>query len=163
MKEVIADPRGVARRIADDSDLFYISSAKVVETSRRRVRMNVRFEPWPPMAAAGYPRERIRLEIRSNGDVRAYPIRATNRSWEHRFPGGGPLCLYYPHDPGAIVWSAESGTFEGLLGIISRHLQAEEYFRRHGTWPWEDAPHGLGASAGPQSRMMRDLAGVEEE
>lgn len=161
IKDVLAAPKEVAKRW---EHLPYLSSVRVAHISRREVRMNLRFKPWPEMAAEGYPVERVRLEIRANGDVRAYPAtRMSRRTWKHRYPSDGQLCLYYPNDPGALVWSSESHSLEKLLGIISRHLQAEEYFRRNGHWPWEDAPHGAEASKGPQTPLMRTLAGLEEE
>ena len=161
VSEVLADPKEAARRWEADPELPFVSSVRVAERTRRLVRLNIRFEPWPPMAAEGYPTERVRLEIRSNGEVRVYPAtRIFNRKWKHRYPNDGRLCLFYPGDPEALVWSLDD-PLEDLLGIISRHLQAEEFWRRHGRWPWEDAPHGAAASNGPQSTLMRRLAGLE--
>jgi hypothetical protein len=159
MNQVLADPRAVAKQIVEDPALPYVSSARVVKSSRRGVKINVRLEPWEAMGAAGYPRERIRLEIDASGRVRVYPISSAARKWEHRHPNGGPLCLFYPGDPEPIVWSPETGSLEELLGIISRHVQAEEFYRREGRWPWEDAPHGAEAADGPQTDLMKMLAG----
>ena len=103
------------------------------------------------------------MEVAADGGVAAFPLSTEPRKWEHRYPndgrnGPGPLCLFFPDDPAPITWSPETGSFEDILGIISRHLQAEEFFRREGRWPWEDAPHGQQAARGPRSRLMRDLA-----
>lgn len=55
----------------------------------------------------------------------------------------GQLCLWYPGDPRGLTWAWADG-FEMYLTIVHRHLQAEEFWRRTGRWPAEDAPHGEG-------------------
>lgn len=164
MSEVFAKPHEVAAQIAADPNLPFISKARVLrKIPRRLVKFKIRFEPWPAMAAEGYQSEMVRLEVTPDGQVAAYPLSVQAREWEHRYPAGGrklagPLCLFFPDDPDPITWSPESGSFEDILGILSRHLQAEEFFRREGRWPWEAAPHGSQATGGPRSRLMRDLA-----
>lgn len=164
MKEAFAHPDRVAAQIAADPELPFISKARVLrKIPRRLVKFKVRFEPWAAMAAEGYPAEMVRLDVTSDGQVAAYPLSTQPREWEHRYPAGdrpdaGPLCLFFPDDPEPITWSPETGSFEDILGIISRHLQAEEFHRRKGRWPWEDAPHGPQAARGPRSRLMRRLA-----
>lgn len=164
MSEVFSNPEKVAAQIVDDGSLPFISSARVLKKiPRRRVKFKIRFEPWAAMAAERYPTEVVRVEVTKAGEVTAFPLSTQHRKWRHRFPsaghnGPGPLCLFFPDDPKPITWSPEMGSFEDILGIISRHLQAEEYFRRMGTWPWEEAPHGPQASRGPRSRLMQDLA-----
>lgn len=164
MTEVFAAPEKAAAQIFAEPGLPFISSARVLrKMPRRRVKFKVRFEPWEAMAAEGYPSEIVRLEITSTGDVEAYPVAAQPRVWRHRYPsdgrhGPGRLCLFFPGDPAQITWSPETGSFEEILGIISRHLQAEEFFRRNGRWPWEEAPHGPEAKTGPRSPLMRQLA-----
>lgn len=161
MTQVLENPSLVARQIAADPALPFISSARVAYRSRTRLEMRVQFEPWAAMAAKNYPTEKVRLGITADGDVTVFAMPGDRRDWEHKNPqeAGGGLCLYFPEDPEALVWAPERNTFEELLGIISRHLQAEEYRRRNGRWPWEDAPHGLAAREGPKSDLMKQLAG----
>jgi len=164
MSHAYANPDMVAAQIAADPNVPFISSARVLKKIPRRcVKFKMRFEPWAAMAAEEYPTEAVRVEVTRDGEVAAYPLSAEPRTWEHRYrsdmrKGPGPLCLFFPGDPTPITWSPESGNFEDILGIISRHLLAEEYYRRHDRWPWEDAPHGAQAARGPRSRLMRDLA-----
>lgn len=164
MTEVFSDPERVAVRIQADRDLPFVSSARVIrKIPGRMVKFKLRFEPWLAMAAKGYPTEVVRVEVAPDCDLKVFPLSTKQRTWEHRYQAnghmaGGPLCLYFPDDPEAIRWSPEDGTFEEILGIISRHLQAEEYHRRHKKWPWEAAPHGPQAHYGPRSKLMRGLA-----
>lgn len=164
MSEAFANPEKVAAQIVKAPNLPYISAARVLKkVPRRRVKFKIRFEPWAAMAAEGYPTEVVRVEVTNEGKVRAFQLSTQSREWQHRYPsdgrrGPGHLCLFFPDDPASITWSPESGSFEDILGIISRHLQAEEYFRRNGSWPWEDAPHGPQAVRGPRSRLMRGMA-----
>lgn len=58
-----------------------------------------------------------------------------------RYPGD--LCLWYPNDPRSLRWEWDDGLI-AYITIVHRHLQAEEFWRRTGTWPAEDAPHGYG-------------------
>lgn len=55
----------------------------------------------------------------------------------------GDLCLWYPNDPRSLRWEWDDGLV-AYITIVHRHLQAEEFWRRTGTWPAEDAPHGDG-------------------
>ena len=164
MSEAYANPDKVAAQIAADPNLPFISKARVLrKISRRMVKFKMRFGPWAAMAAEGYPTEIVRVEVTRDGEVAAYPLSTEPRTWEHRYQsdmrnGPGPLCLFFPGDPTPIKWSPETGSFEDILGIISRHLLAEEYHRRLDRWPWEDAPHDAQAARGPRSRLMRDLA-----
>lgn len=162
MTQVLDDPSLAARQIAADTALPFVFAARVAYRSRTRLEIRVQFEPWPAMAAKDYPTEKVRLRINTaGGNVTVLPMPGDRRDWEHKNPreAGGGLCLYFPEDPEALVWSPERNTFEDLLGIISRHLQAEEYRRRNGHWPWEDAPHGVAAREGPKTELMRQLAG----
>lgn len=55
----------------------------------------------------------------------------------------GQLCLWYPGDPPSLQWNWADGLV-AYVTIVHRHLQAEEFWRRNGRWPAEDAPHGEG-------------------
>jgi len=54
----------------------------------------------------------------------------------------GGLCMEFPWDPDRLRWSWMKG-FDTYLQMVQRHLLAEEFARRFGDWPVEDAPHGL--------------------
>jgi len=93
--------------------------------------------------AEGYPVERINLLLYRNGDIHAIPKWRKGRKWNHRYRHFGiatGLCLWYPHDPPELRWTWDDGLEEYVL-IVSRHLIYEEYWRRTGEWPVEDAPH----------------------
>jgi hypothetical protein len=58
----------------------------------------------------------------------------------HRY-SDGHLCMWHPSDGPELMWQPE----EGLVGVIQYarvHLFREEYWRRYGTWPGPEAPHG---------------------
>lgn len=61
-------------------------------------------------------------------------------------PQGPPvptsLCLFYSGDPAELTWDWSRG-LEDYVVMVRRHLALEEAWRRTGTWPGEDAPHGL--------------------
>ena len=50
------------------------------------------------------------------------------------------LCLWYPNDPRSLRWEWPDG-IEQYVTRVHRHLHFEEYYRREGEWPVEDAPH----------------------
>ena len=108
------------------------------------------------MAADGYPIETVR--IAQFADPRhvvpyAFPI-GPSRTWHHRYAQQveighyGQLCLWYPYDPARLVWNWSRGLV-GFVAIAQRHLWFEEYYRRTGFWPVEDAPHGHRADNRP--------------
>jgi len=71
----------------------------------------------------------------------------------------GELCLWYPEDPRALRWEWTDGLIS-YMTIVHRHLQAEEHWRREGTWPAEDAPHGEGSHP-IRTHEMRRAAGMK--
>ncbi|MBD8057870.1 hypothetical protein IC607_02690 [Cellulomonas sp. JH27-2] len=108
---------------------------------------NLTFAPLRDLPA--YPDERARVVVASSGDVTAFPIGAP-RPWLHRSPNldgttfgakYAGLCLFYPLDRRELTWQWDDG-FEDYVLCVQRHLAFEEYWRRHGEWPVEDAPHG---------------------
>lgn len=66
----------------------------------------------------------------------------------------GELCLWFPGDPRSLRWEWSDG-FAAFVTVVHRHLQAEEFWRRTGRWPAEDAPHGDGAHPIRTSAMRR--------
>ena len=133
----------------------------VVKHNNRSTIFDVRFEPPPPWRLPGYPAERVRVVVRANGDIFTVPAATDERAWLHRYPRlsirqvlawsratpiplenlFGSLCLEYPWDPDHLRWNWSDG-IDAYLRIVQRHLWCEEYWRRHGSWPVEDAPHG---------------------
>lgn len=71
----------------------------------------------------------------------------------------GDLCLWYPGDPRSLRWAWSDGLVS-YITIVHRHLQAEECWRRTGSWPAEDAPHGRGRH-GITTNAMRTAAGMD--
>jgi hypothetical protein len=121
---------------------------------------DVLYEPPPSDHLPGYPAEHVRVPVRGDGAVYAVPVGGDQRSWRHRYAHYtvcelltlstrpipwenlfGPLCLEYPADPAHLRWHWKDG-IDAYLRIVQRHLWFEEYWRRHGTWPVEDTPHG---------------------
>lgn len=149
-RDVWSDPHAVARHLVERGEVFGLIDADVVIADTRFVCMWVTLEPWAPLAADGYPTERVAITTFHNGELRAVPVEAHQRQWAHRYPYEplslvhlGHLCLWYPSDPRELRWTWSDG-FINYLTIVHRHLMAEEYWRRHGQWPAEDAPHGDG-------------------
>lgn len=148
--EVVRDPRGVAAYLIESSAVFGLTAVDVRVAAKHMVVYWLTLEPWTPMAARGYPTERISISVWPTGAVTAVPIGGSGRTWQHRnaFVLGrldriGDLCLWFSSDPPALRWRWNDG-FVAYVTVVHRHLQAEEYFRRTGRWPAEDAPHGAG-------------------
>jgi hypothetical protein len=104
----------------------------------------------PLQGLEDFTAERARISVSPQAEVFAFPLGARPRRWKHRNPSplGYPfgdlaaeLCLYYPGDPRALRWEWEDG-FVAYVSRVHRHLFYEEYWRRTGSWPVEDAPHG---------------------
>lgn len=58
----------------------------------------------------------------------------------HRYADGS-LCMWYPADDAECRWERANGA-RVLLGLIAAHLIREEWWRRTGEWPGDEAPHG---------------------
>jgi Second Messenger Oligonucleotide or Dinucleotide Synthetase domain len=141
---VFADPAGVARDLREDAGLYGLISVEVRLADTDHVLFWLELEPWAPMAADGYPTERLSVLVWADGRIAAVPRGARARRWLHRYPDAlGQLCLWYPDDPPELRWQWSDG-LAAFITIAHRHLQAEEYWRRTGTWPAEDVPHGEG-------------------
>jgi hypothetical protein len=129
--------------------------------------IDVTFDPLPEFAAHGFGAERARITTRADGSVRTYPL-GPQRRWKHRNPSplgpafdqlAGDLCLWYRHDPRGLRWEWDDG-FEQYATRVHRHLFFEEFWRRTGEWPVEDAPHGdPPTGAHPvRTRQMKEAA-----
>jgi hypothetical protein len=158
MNALLDDPKPVVDALlADDSPVFGIIDAEVRLRTDRSVVIGLHLAPWPPCADAGFPNERVGIFATFERNALVVPPKADTRKWKHRNRGDmGDLCLWYPDDDPALVWRWEDG-LESLITIAHRHLQYEEYWRRTGHWPVEDAPHGAGKHP-VKSRLMRDAA-----
>lgn len=131
-----------------------------------------------PDILADYPVEEVRVSVLLDGSIAAVPIGGPDRPWYHRYPrwsvaeitnhNNGPLpwlsivgglCLWYPNDPRRWRWTWDDG-FDTYLLLVQRHLWAEQYRRRHGDWPAEDAPHGerLDGTPHPLNNSSRECA-----
>lgn len=58
--------------------------------------------------------------------------------------GDDALCLYHPLDRTDVRWTSEMG-LDTLFDMASEHLFLERYWRDHGVWLGEEAPHGRAA------------------
>lgn len=99
-------------------------------------------QPPEPFCTDGYPVERVRVVVGRHGEVSASPFGHPKRRWKHR-EMSGELCMWYVEDPRELRWEWDEG-FDVLVQIIHRHLVYEEFWRREGKWPVEDARHGRG-------------------
>ena len=159
LDHVRGDPHGCSRWLSTGDVVLGVAVTVVLHDTKTTV-FDVMFDP-PPPELHGYPAEHLRLTVMDAGQVFAVPVAAGGRPWLHRqphlsvaelicLPKGtkltwelllGPLCLWYPRDPAHLRWRWSDG-IDAYLHIVQRHLWAEEYWRRHGTWPVEDVPHG---------------------
>lgn len=145
--DVLDDPTRASRVIQDQ--LFGVAVDRVLEPRQGGVVLDMSFTPLPELAVAGYEAERGRVSIRPDGALHSFPL-GPKRTWYHRDPspfGGefghlaGKLCLWYPKDPRSLRWEWGDG-LEQYVTRVYRHLFYEEFYRREGHWPVEDAPHG---------------------
>lgn len=146
LSDALEDPARTGRVLQDE--LFGVTVDKIREPRYGGVVIDMTFAPLPELAVAGYGIERGRVSIRPSGDIYAFPL-GPDRTWHHRNPSplgrsfeklAGDLCLWYPKDPRALRWEWGDG-LEQYVTRVHRHLIFEEYYRREGQWPVEDAPH----------------------
>lgn len=148
----------------------------VVLHDLRATTFNVRFESPTLPELLDYPAEQVRITVRPNGKVLAVPAGGDAREWLHRYPRSsisallalprsatmpwefivGALCLEYPNDPDHLRWQWSDG-IDAYLRVVQRHLWYEEYWRRHGSWPVEDAPHGERPDGYPHPILTPEL------
>lgn len=152
LQQVLSDPYEVAEHLVSTGAVYGLVNVDVRHQSLDLVIFWLTLEPWAPMEVRGYPTEHVSISVWRSGRIVAVPVNRRARSWLHIYPAWlgslealGQLCLWYPDDPRSLRWEWEDGLVK-YITIVHRHLQAEEYYRRNGTWPAEDAPHGTGPS-----------------
>jgi hypothetical protein len=146
LSDVLENPRR-ARWVLQEQ-LFGVAVDRVLEPRHGGVVLDMSFTPIPELDVAGYPGERARVSVRPDGRIHSLPL-GPERDWHHRYPSplgeqfghlAGQLCLWYPKDPRSLRWGWNDG-LEQYVTRVYRHLFYEEYYRREGHWPVEDAPH----------------------
>lgn len=144
MDALLSDPERVAREVAGGEVVWGVRD--VLGSSLcdgYAVKLELDLLPLPDAADEGFEVERVRVVATSDHQVLVYPIGRPGRTWRHRNDAGrGALCLQYPGDDPSLLWLWEDG-LEDLLTRVRLHLLAEEVFRREGSWPGEELPHGL--------------------
>ncbi|MBF6422725.1 hypothetical protein IU436_29325 [Nocardia farcinica] len=154
LNDLLADPDGVLARLT-------ARQAGVTVDRTRAPRcggfgLDLSFAPPPELVAAGYGTERARISITPSAEIMSFPLGPV-REWKHRYPftpedgGYQQLCLWFPSDPRPLRWVWDDG-LDDYVARVHRHLFYEEFWRRTGRWPSEDAPHGPGAPG----QMKRD-------
>lgn len=163
LTDLLQDPAAVCTTL--ETELFGVTVDTHRVTWEGGVVFDLTFAPPPEFATEGYGPERSRISVRRDGTLLTFPL-CPRRRWKHRNPSplgpdfgklAGDLCLWYPSDPRALRWEWTDG-FEQYVTRVHRHLFFEEFWRRTGEWPVEDAPHGEPAhGAHPiRTRRMRD-------
>ncbi len=143
LADVFGDPAAVAKQLP--REVVGLDACELRSADRQFVIYWLTLRPWTPMLDAGYPIERVGILVHWAGELLAVPHDAYERRWRHLSDLSlFTLCLWYPDDPRALRWEWSDG-FAAYVGSVHRHLMAEEYARRHGVWPSEEAPHGTGA------------------
>jgi hypothetical protein len=145
LSDVLADPADAAATIMHAGMVFGVAAATGRSTRYGAALLEMTLDPLPGLAAEGYPVEKVRIAILRDERTFAYVLSGRARRFKHRNPSPSRnLCLQYSEDDPALRWVAEDG-LESLVTLVRRHLIFEEYNRRHGCWPCEDAPHGPAA------------------
>lgn len=144
MDELMMNPRRVAHAVAAGTVVWGTRNvAASTLCDGYAVKLELDLLPLPDAAAEGYQVERVRVVVTRDRQVHVYPIGLPGRTWRHRNDAGkGALCLQYPGDDASLLWLWDDG-LEELLTRVRLHLLSEEVYRRDGTWPGEELPHGL--------------------
>lgn len=142
LNDVLADPTRIAANLLHADAVFGLVAAAGRSGVGGAAVLDLTLAPLPALARDGYPTEQVRLVIHPDRSVHAFPRNSGDREFKHRNPPPlRDLCLQYENDDAALRWLPEDG-LEPLITRVHRHLMAEEAWRRNGTWPFEDAPHG---------------------
>lgn len=144
MQTLLDRPDTTVAALLSERPVFGVMRAEVCLHDADGVVIELELAPWAPAAQQDFPTERVRILATGSRRACVVPQDAHGRQWKHRMPGDlGELCLWYPMDDEALIWKWEDGLVD-LITIAHRHLHYEEYWRRTGRWPVEDAPHGVG-------------------
>jgi hypothetical protein len=158
LSEVLTDPASAAATITHAGTVFgVVAVGRSTQYSAAVLEMTL--DPLPAFAAEGYPIEKARIAVLRDERTFAYVLSGRARRFKHRNPPPSrSLCLQYSEDDPALRWVPDDG-LEPLVTLVRRHLIFEEYNRRHGRWPCEDAPHGpaVGRAHPVVTRHMRVL------
>jgi hypothetical protein len=150
-QHVWSDPWSCCAWINDNSTIYGVTTS-VIGRAASLVIVDVRFDSPPARSLPGFPAERVNVTITLSKEIAAVPPQ-DGRLWLHRYARlqfeigvpllswAGGLCLWYPGDPPWLKWTWDDGLAE-YLRIVQRHLWYEECWRRFGSWPAEDVPHG---------------------
>ncbi|MFE7439354.1 hypothetical protein ACFU7X_02640 [Streptomyces chartreusis] len=142
LSRVLADPAAAADHLLHTEALFGVQQVICRTAHAGTALLELTLRPLPALERESYPIERVRVVIRPDHTIHAFPLDSADRAFKHRNPPPvQDLCLQYPGDDEALRWIPEDG-LEPLVTLIHRHLLYEEAWRRTGTWPTEDAPHG---------------------
>jgi hypothetical protein len=138
---VVEDPAAAAAHLLGSDQVYGVAAASGHTGCIGAAILELTLAPLPALAVDGYPIEQIRVVVLPDGhSVHAYPRSNLERAFLHRNVSGD-LCLQYREDDSALRWLPSDG-LEPLVTLIRRHLLFEERWRRTGTWPCEDTPHG---------------------
>ncbi|WP_199820991.1 hypothetical protein [Streptomyces fulvoviolaceus] len=142
LSQVLAGPPAAADHLLHSEAIYGVEQASGRTGPGGAALLELTLRPLPALKRENYPIERVRLVIRPDQTVHAFPLGLVDRLFKHRNPPPlKDLCLQYPGDDTALRWIPEDG-LEPLVTLVHRHLLYEEAWRRTGTWPAEDAPHG---------------------
>ncbi|MFG3215690.1 hypothetical protein [Streptomyces tendae] len=142
LKAVLAAPGAAADHLLHADTVYGVEQAVGRIGPGGAALLKLTLRPLPALERENYPTERVRLVIRPDYTLHAFPLDSAGRAFKHRNPPPlRDLCLQYPGDDAALRWVPEDG-LEALITLVHRHLLYEEAWRRSGTWPAEDAPHG---------------------
>jgi hypothetical protein len=148
LTQLLDDLQGICASL--EQQLFGVQVDRTLQQPLGSVAIDFTFAPLPEFAAHDFGAERGRISVRPHGQLLAFPLGSGERRWKHRNPSplgpdfdqlAGDLCLWYRQDPRGLRWEWDDG-FEQYVTRVHRHLFFEEYWRRTGEWPVEDAPHG---------------------
>ena len=142
LTDVLADPQRAARDLEHDGIVYGVRAACGRTTEHGAAVLEMTLEPQPGLRAEGYLPERIRIVVLRDERAFTYVLSGRGRNFKHRNPAPSrSLCLFYDEDVPDLRWRPEDGLGE-FVTIVRRHLVFEEFWRRTGRWPCEDAPHG---------------------
>lgn len=160
LSAVLADPAGAAHDLEHAGHVFGVRAARGRGTGYGAAILEMTLDPLTALAAQGYPAEDVRIAILPDQRALAYVRSGRDRTFKHRNPAPDrSLCLQYDADDDALKWLPDDG-LEELVTLVHKHVIYEEFNRRYGYWPCEDAPHGPAGAGGhpvatPQMRTLQ--------